>query len=177
MTMMGKVLKRRWSKATIQLREETKARARAIMALWHQCTNAPWHHGTNAPWHHGTAMLPLPRHCHGNNMELKMLASWHHGTIRLSHRTTAQQELEVRKPIKHLPDLDPKAGKWRFSGPKMSLRGGVCTIKAVPMVKLSDNKQFRPRYTVPPSKCHVGCWWSLRAEKQLKVNQFCHGSA
>ena len=104
MTKMGKVLKRRWSKATIQLREVTKARARAIMA----------------PWHHGTAMLPLPRHCHGNNMDLRVLASWHHRTIRLSHRTTAQQELEVRmrKPTKHLPGLQPKAGKWGFSGPQ-----------------------------------------------------------
>ena len=81
---------------------------------------AQWHHGTMAPWHYGTAMLPLPRHCHGNNMELRMLASWHHGTIRLSHRTTAQQELEVRmrKPTKHLPGLQPKAGKWGFSGPQ-----------------------------------------------------------
>ena len=86
MTMMGKVLKRRWSKATIQLREETKARARAIMA--------PWHYGTNAPWHHGTAMLPLPRHCHDKNMDIRVLASWHHGPIRLSHRTTAHQESE-----------------------------------------------------------------------------------
>ena len=54
MTMMGKVLKRRWNKATIQLREETKARARALMV--------PWYNGTMAQWHHGTMALQCCRY-------------------------------------------------------------------------------------------------------------------
>ena len=99
MTMMGKVLKRRWSKATIQLREETKARARAIMAPWHYGTNAPMHHGTMAPMHHGT-MAPM----HQCTMALRCcryqgtamattwsLKSWHHGTKGLLGSRTEQQ--------------------------------------------------------------------------------------
>ena len=62
MTMMGKVLKRRRNKATIQLREETKARARAIMAPWHYGTNAPWHNDTIAQWHQCTMALQCCRY-------------------------------------------------------------------------------------------------------------------
>ena len=98
MTMMGKVLKRRWNKATIQLREETKARARALMTLQRCHGNnmelpmlPPWHHGTMAQWHQCTMALQCCRYQGIAMATTWSLECWHHGTMGILGSRTEQQ--------------------------------------------------------------------------------------
>ena len=139
MTMMGKVLKRRWNKATIQLREETKARARAI--------RAPWHNGTMAPMHHGTMAL---QYCRNQGIAMATtwsLECWHHGTMGILGSRTEQQHSRSLKSEWENPPNTSRVCNQKLANGDFQVHNQSSSHGQVVYLTIADNKQFWPRYS------------------------------